>query len=168
MEGVALLRTAEQHLHTVQLCIDQLTVLEAYAALRTLALRLQELSFRAGGTSDAPAMDCGVLTENEWEPRKSIPSLALSFSPPAPPPRSSGRAEGGVAVQANWRLATLDARCRTVTSSCARCRHPKRTPPMGEKDLVIREISSFSAFVEMTSFGENPLTSFTRNDIFNI
>jgi hypothetical protein len=56
MEGVALLRTAEQHLHTVQLCIDHLSTLEACAALRTLALRLQELSFRAGGTSDASAM----------------------------------------------------------------------------------------------------------------
>jgi hypothetical protein len=46
-EGIALLRTAELRLHTVQLCIDQLTVLEACAALRTLAVRLQELSLRA-------------------------------------------------------------------------------------------------------------------------
>jgi hypothetical protein len=56
MEGVTLLRTAEQHLRTVQLCIDHLSTLEACGALRTLALRLQELSFRAEGTSDAPAM----------------------------------------------------------------------------------------------------------------
>jgi hypothetical protein len=56
MEGVALLRTAEQHLRTVQLCIDHLSTLEARGALRTLALRLQELSFRAGGTSDAPSL----------------------------------------------------------------------------------------------------------------
>jgi hypothetical protein len=56
MEGVALLRTAEQHLRTLQLCIDHLSTLEACGAMRTLALRLQELSFRAGGTSDAPAM----------------------------------------------------------------------------------------------------------------
>jgi hypothetical protein len=55
-EGIALLRTAELHLHTVQLCIDQLTVLEACAALRTLAVRLQELSLRAGESCDAPAM----------------------------------------------------------------------------------------------------------------
>jgi hypothetical protein len=55
-EGIALLRTAQLHLHTVQLCIDQLTVLEACAALRTLAVRLQELSLRAGESCDAPAM----------------------------------------------------------------------------------------------------------------
>jgi hypothetical protein len=55
-EGIALLRTAELHLHTVQLCIDQLTVLEACAALRTLAVRLQALSLRAGESCDAPAM----------------------------------------------------------------------------------------------------------------
>ena len=47
-EGVAVLEAAQQHLHAVTECIDYLSQVNASAALRTLAVRLQELSFRAG------------------------------------------------------------------------------------------------------------------------
>jgi hypothetical protein len=47
-EGVAVLEAAQRHLHAVTECIDYLSQVNASAALRTLAVRLQELSFREG------------------------------------------------------------------------------------------------------------------------
>jgi hypothetical protein len=55
-KGVAVLEAAQQQLHALTECIDYLSQVNASAALRTLAVRLQELSFRAGGSSSAPAM----------------------------------------------------------------------------------------------------------------
>jgi hypothetical protein len=58
-KGVAVLKAAQQHLHAVSECIDYLSQVNASAALRTLAVRLQELSLRVGESCDAPAMaDC--------------------------------------------------------------------------------------------------------------
>jgi hypothetical protein len=47
-ESTALLEIAEKYLRNVTACIDRLTVLGAADELRRLAVRLQELSFRAG------------------------------------------------------------------------------------------------------------------------
>jgi hypothetical protein len=55
-KGVAVLKAAQQQLHALTECIDYLSQVNASAALRTLAVRLQELSFRAGGSSNPPAM----------------------------------------------------------------------------------------------------------------
>jgi hypothetical protein len=55
-QRIAVFRTAKQHLCLVQECIDYLNEVNATAALRTLAVRLSELNFRAGGTSDGPPL----------------------------------------------------------------------------------------------------------------
>jgi hypothetical protein len=46
-EGLTVLRAAQQNLATVRECIDYLSQHNASAALRTLSVKLQELSFRA-------------------------------------------------------------------------------------------------------------------------
>jgi hypothetical protein len=50
------LKAAQQQLHALTECIDYLSQVNASAALRTLAVRLQELSLRAEESCDAPAM----------------------------------------------------------------------------------------------------------------
>jgi hypothetical protein len=45
--AAALLEPAMLHLRTVQIAIDQLTLLDAKAELHTLTVRLMELAFRA-------------------------------------------------------------------------------------------------------------------------
>jgi hypothetical protein len=45
--AAALLQPAMLHLRTVQIAIDQLTLLDAKAELHTLTVRLMELAFRA-------------------------------------------------------------------------------------------------------------------------
>jgi hypothetical protein len=67
-EGVAVLEAAQQHLHAVTGCIDYLSQVNASAALRTLAVRLQELSFRAGRVRQTEALVNNMLGERRSEP----------------------------------------------------------------------------------------------------
>jgi hypothetical protein len=67
-EGVAVLEAAQQHLHAVTECIDYLSQVNASAALRTLAVRLRELSFRAGRVRQTEALVNNMPGERRSEP----------------------------------------------------------------------------------------------------
>jgi hypothetical protein len=95
--AAALLEPAMLHLRTVQIAIDQLTLLDAKAELHTLTVRLMELAFRAESDSRTVKKPFRLAEEARREhARQRQAALREHLNPPALGPLQDGGLAGRV------------------------------------------------------------------------